>query len=266
MIIRYISLIPIISLFMGILSSLTVKAQNAYIEKTTYNFYGAYIDINFAFHNTDISQIPGVPNCCEQFEEGAGGGVSAGLFIERAVIPHLILGAKAGIQTFGARFEETEYELIGSGLEPTRAEIRHVISSDMFFVSAEPYVGYMVFDNFYVIGGFGAALSVKSSYSQQETLISPESGSFENGRRIRNDLSGDIEDMNAPFLYLTGAVRYDISLDEKGYFYLSPEISGLYGLNSVLKNDNWNISALKVGLGVKYAPAKGLSNPLNPTR
>ncbi len=263
---RNISKILLSLILAGIFSCSSGSAQNAYTEKSTYNFYGAFLDIHFAFHTTDISRIPGVPNCCEQFEEGSGGGVSAGLFIERAVIPHLIVGAKVGLQTFGARFEEIEYELIGSGLEPTKAEIRHVISSDMFFVSAEPYVGYMVFDNFYAIVGMGAALSVKSSYSQQETLIFPESGSFENGRRIRNDISGDIEDMNAPFLFLTGAIRYDISLDEKSHFYLSPGICGLYGLNSVMKNDKWNISALKVGLSVKYAPAKGLSNPLNPTR
>ena len=46
------------------------------------NFYGAYIHFNYNLHDASFAKLPGIPNCCPNFENGNGNGFSLGLLTQ----------------------------------------------------------------------------------------------------------------------------------------------------------------------------------------
>src|SRR4051794_24787393 len=56
-----------------------VHAQSVQDSLLLRDRYGLYIDLGFNHHLADFRALPGVPNCCPQFQSGNGVGASFGL-------------------------------------------------------------------------------------------------------------------------------------------------------------------------------------------
>ncbi|MGA2297522.1 MAG: OmpA family protein, partial [FCB group bacterium] len=85
-------------------------------------------------------------------------------------------------------------------------------------------------------------------------LTSPPGITFENDSLVRLQRSGDLPNVNKLSFGVVGGLSYDIPLNSKYTWFLTPEAYYLYELNNVTKNQNWKISSLKLGLALKYQP------------
>lgn len=75
---------PRIALIVFIVLSLQLSAQESSTQK-----YGVYADYGLNMHSADFRSLPGIPNCCTNFQEGDGLGLSMGALFEMDMTSHL---------------------------------------------------------------------------------------------------------------------------------------------------------------------------------
>jgi len=230
------------------------------------NWYGGiFADYIIPTHITDFAALPGVPNCCPQFIGGSGTGYYVGSIWQYRFYGYNNIVVKAGYTSITAELSANEGEWVIIDEELTPATIQHNLNTRFNSVSIEPMYKYNTVIGLSFNLGLNLSWLFSATYEQNEILIKPANeGTFENGKRIRNEQSGDLEEYNKFIYFAELAAEYEISLDEYDVYILVPRFGFSYGINSVLKEDKWRITYFSFGLSLKYNPFIELSNPLNP--
>ena len=218
-------------------------------------------------YQLDFNQLPGVPNCCPNFDHGEGVGINADLFLEYRLFAYNQIRFKAGLTLLSAFISkiEPEWVIVNEKLYP--ASISHEIISAFPMITSELVYKYGTPVGLYFFAGFSIGYIMNSNFEQKEILVKPENeGTFENGLRTRNYAKGEIEDASS-FLFspLVGA-EFDLPLDEFSTYVLTPSFAFYLGLNSILKSEEWNVMYFSIGLSFRYNPFIELSSPLEPKK
>lgn len=226
---------------------------------------GAFASYSLNSYSTEFSKLPNIPNCCPNFTSGAGSGLSAGLYYEMPVSEKLSGQLRIGYYSLGGDLSETENEYIIYNEDLYQATIRHDLFIDLATISAGIYARYKIFEGLSVLAGANLGLPIVKTFSQKEVLVQPRYyGTFENGTRTRNVVDGDIEELSTILLFAEVGLNYDIPLNKRKSFYLSPEIFYSIGLNNVIPEDQWKISSLRIGLNFRYSTSFDFATPLQP--
>ena len=155
--------------------------------------YGLLLGAGGNLHSADFKALPGIPNCCGGFESGFGIGPTAGLLYELSLSPTFSLslrGAYTAQNALLSRDEETFVEMNGEAVPVT---IEHTIDAALGSVGIEPVVGYRLNDRMSILGGARIGFNIAKEFTQQEKLgENVTRGTFENGKRVRQELSGEI--------------------------------------------------------------------------
>lgn len=223
--------------------------------------YGIYGGLNINLHNAEFSNLPGIPNCCPRFESGNGLGFNAGLLYEYLVMERLRIGGRIGIQTFDGVLSKNEDVTVLTESGPTNGIFEHKVESNFLNIGFEPTIIYNPFSNFHVNLGMRFGQNLTYTFSQAETIISPEGvGTFldddgnDSRSRVRNQFSGDLPDaITFQFGIVTG-VGYELPLNKDNSMRILPEISLYHSLTDFVENTNWNLSSIRMGLAIKYSP------------
>jgi hypothetical protein len=145
------------------------------------------------------------------------------------------------------------------------AETEHSIDASLYSMSIEPLFNYKIVKNLSILAGLNAGVVFKKSFNQKETLIQPsDRGAFENGLRIRNEVSGEIPDVSNVSLFFDFGLSYDFPLNRFDSYIISPEFIYSYGLNNITNSTPWTVNVLRFGLSLKYRPLPEYSSPLKP--
>lgn len=237
-----------------------------YTQKSDWSF-GIFSNILIPKYKLDFRQLPGVPNCCPNFDNGDGTGLDAGLMAEYRIFAYNQIRLKTGISIFSGFISaiEPEWVVVNEKLYP--ASISHEIVSSFTFVTIEPSYKYSTPIGLSFLAGIAAGINLSSHYRQKEILTKPENeGTFENGKRIRNETSGKINNtsvlMISPFI----GAEYSFPLDKYSNFVISPSFAFYYGINSFLRSEDWNYMYFSIGLNLKYVPFREVSSPLEPKK
>lgn len=214
---------------------------------------GAFVVVGRTLHTADgITGLPGVPNCCDGFYDGFGSVWSLGIVGEIPISGHST--------RVGWRFAASSYEglLTRKIQEEINADRRlqigifeHTVTSSHFGFSLEPYLAFRPLRNGAIRLGFNTEFMVSGAFSQEEQLISPEGVTYSNGRRTRLEFSGPVEEANALFLGVTGALQYEFSISEDGEWVLVPEAIGFYGLSNMIDETPWVVHGARLGLSLQ---------------
>lgn len=256
-------LILIISSFIIYETSAQLPAQN-YYKKSEWS-YGGYFSYSIPKYNLNFNQLPGIPNCCPNFTNGEGSGINAGAVIEFRQLAYNHFRLKAGISLLSAYISQIEPEWIILNEKLSPASFSHEIYASFFLISFEPVYKYSTPIGLSFIAGLNASFILSGNFEQKEILIKPDNqGTFNNGSRIRNEVSGKLNGTNS-FLFspLLGA-EFDIKLDRFGSYILTPSFNFYYGLNSIIESEQWNYVLFNMGLALRMNPFKELSSPLEP--
>lgn len=234
-------------------------------EATVRPRYGVTGGLNMNFHSADFTALPGVPNCCDGFKSGFGLAPAVGVLYELPLSAQLLLGVRAGYSSQSAllsRDEPTTVEMNGEAVPMT---IVHTIDASLGAVGIEPMVGYRLGDRFSLMGGFRAAFNLTKEYQQQEKLSDDNlRGTFENGRRIRHESSGEIPGASAMQAALLVGGSYELPLNSSGTLLAAPEILFAFGLTPVADGLTWSTHALRAGIALKYSPLPQVEPPPPP--
>lgn len=255
-----------------LLSASSLSAQNFASERSSFGLFGGY---NLNGHNADFISFTGFTSCCEKFTDGSGSGPTVGAFYRFPVAPSLSASLRAGLFDMSGTLERTEQTTVSGAIPAT---VLHSFDASVQHLGIEPLATYAVFGTWNILGGFRFSYPVSASYSYRETLQQPASGTFENGRRIRNERSDDIDEGNDPGRNIAVAAVVGVSLDLPlssmtdnttgrftGGLYIAPEITYTIGLNNAVRHYlDWNINTLRIGVSVGYIPGDPPAPPEPP--
>ena len=107
-----------------------------------------------------------------------------------------------------------------------------------------------------MLGGGRIGYRLDASYSQKEQLADNiRQGTFENGRRVRNESSGLLPDVSRLDVAIEAGASYEIPLNGSRTMLAAPELMLSYGVTPVVSSLSWSAHALRAGIALKYAPS-----------
>ena len=196
--------------------------------------------------------LPGVPSCCPSFTSGNGVNVGGGVDGRLRLSSRFDVDGRILFATLGGTLAAEERKYLndhGTGVEGT---FLHTIDLAMEGIGVEGTVGIYPIDR--VRLGAGGSLGIVSvgTFEQKEEILEPKEIRFENGRRVRAEKSGEIPEQNRVRSSLLLSLGYELPLDGTGRLVAVPEITGEFGVTSLLKNESWRAHALRAGVSILY--------------
>lgn len=236
--------------------------------------FGAFGDVGPSIHSASFASLPGMVSCQGDTILYAGStglrtafGASIGMVprsMDGGFGSHIGWNVKIGLAMTGGSF--TAEERIGQALSPSGAIVpvvsRYDVDVSLMSIAIEPVVSYTFSRSTPLIFSIGPSLgvAVSASYDQSESVASPSGAQFGDGRTVRNERSGDIEEKSGMVLGGLLGVGYDIALAPT--VTLRPEITGLIDLSGPVSDIDWKSNALRLGVSLLFMSARIESNPL----
>ncbi len=248
--------------FLTILLSYLAVAQDTTYQTGLYKLFGGY---SIYQHNPDFKRIPGVPNCCPQFnKEESGKGYYFGIAYELPMSFGFNIGIRASYDYFEADLQVDEPTIVRIGNLAVTGFFTHYLSTEFTMINFEPYLKYNLWKGLNIIGGGFIAPYISKKYSQYEKIKSPKTGIFtETGKNVRNEKSGDIKtSFSAVYGGLNIGISYDLPLNSDNSLILAPEIYYNYGLTDLIDSSTWKANNIKLGLSIAYSPKPKLIIPV----
>lgn len=262
-----------ISLLVGIVLLFVVgietSAQLADIVPLSSFRIGGAIGMNLNSTSANFTQLSSdYPNCCPNFTGGSGSGLSFVGFYEMSVGGSLRLSMRLNYANRSS--EMVEIETIGDARfndQIVSGTSEHKLSTSLATVGLEPLLGYRVTDVFTLHAGLRADMLMTKTFTQIETLLTPNGGTFESLKRTRNEFT-DKEIPNASGMLLAGIIgaSYELPLSSLKTFLLVPEVFYSLGLSEIAPNTGWKTGGLTFNLALKWAPLPEESSPLTPQK
>jgi outer membrane protein OmpA-like peptidoglycan-associated protein len=218
--------------------------------------YGIFAGYNFNFHSAGFSNLPGVSNCCPQFESGSGNGMAFGVLFESPINDEFLIGFKAGYFDRSGLLEKEQPTVVSVDQQDVDGFFTHTIDASISTLTFEPLVSYRVKNGFFVHAGASAGIFMGATYDQKEEITQPsDRGVFkENGLRTRNESSGDLPEASAFQMGLTAGMSYEFPLNPERTIMLAPELFYTFGITDQVQERDWKVSSLRAGVAVKYTP------------
>lgn len=213
---------------------------------------GTMVNFGYNMHSADFGSLPGVPNCCPRFTDGSSTSLSHITQIQYRYDPSFTFGLRVGLFEQPVILNAKQFSLANVSGQLREVEIAYEIDANLQTIAAQPFISYHITDPFQIKAGlWGGFLSTKQ-FSQKEELVQPETGTFENGRRIRLEQSGDIQRTSTLMLGTVAGLSYDLALNSTKTLLLVPEISIQYNLNSFIQTDSWKATTVWAGISALY--------------
>jgi outer membrane protein OmpA-like peptidoglycan-associated protein len=261
--------------FLLILSALVVRgtAQEVRLNPETgqrevlqYHL-GAYGALSINFHTAGFGALPGYPSCCPEYNDGTSVGPAIGGLLEIPMARNWRMQVRLGYSTMTG--ELTDRRVIGN--EPVLAdgpvpigsrrdiEVDYVLNASLPMVVFEPAVAFKVLDLFWLYAGARGGLLLGKSFSQSETLVSPDGYVFaENGSTVRNSVTDDIPDAQSIQLHAAVGLGYELHVARD--IMLAPEVRYFLPLTKVASVD-WSVQSFQLGASLRYS----IYSPVDPT-
>lgn len=227
------------------------------IKKTKY-YFDSNIGLNTNFYISDFKEFEGVENCCNSFENAFGLGYLFNVGLEIAPIS-IFIGDNVnyyfnlGISDISANYDEERF--IGYKLYQDKYEqiiTHHILEPKLNVINFD--AGFIFKDlltnDFDLRTGIRLSSIFSGSFTQYEEALSPTDFVFENGSRIIDEYSGDIQNKSLPFVSLNfGGVYY---LYKSGNIKFGPEVNFNIGVNNIYDKINLKVINSMIGLNISY--------------
>ncbi|MBK9247932.1 MAG: OmpA family protein [Ignavibacteria bacterium] len=246
------------------LSSANAIAQNSNDKVRTH--FGIYGDLGLNSHSANFQKLPGVPSCCPRYESGTGTGVSLGALMEFPLADNLLLSLRAGYSSLNATLSTSEPLPVIINGQLTTIFSEHTVAASLSNVGIEPLIGYRLFGNMYLQLGGRLGFTMQKTYDQKEQIMPEYPGTFGDGRRVNNELSGDIPNASGIAASLMFGGSYDLPLNKDRTFIIAPEVFYSLGLNQLASDLDWKANTIRFGLVLKYSPKPAAATPIEPVK
>lgn len=238
-----------------LLNAQDIKAPQMKPKENPWLYIGGYADYNNNVFSADLKGLPGFPSCCPDYTQGTGSGFALGVLAEYPLTPFLRFETRLGYTNLSGRLFKTEVigrtNDIGATNNITDVEVQYEIFSKLHAVSIEPAISLLFFSRIHAQVGYRAALLMTKSFTQNETLLSPDNVFFvADSSRTRNAFSGDIPNINT--LQHAASVSVGIDFPVSSRSTLTPEFRYYLPLNNITDAE-WNVATMQLGAAFRYA-------------
>lgn len=245
-----------------VFASLKASAQISLLKD--YFFFGAYLGLNYNIHNSNFSELPNIPNCCPNFNNGTGYGFNGGVLLGYAISGRLNGIVSLGIDNIGGKLvTEQLIPFIYNDIQ-LYAKVEHSIDTKIIGLNLGAGIEYKFTEYLSGIAKLNASTISVHEFTQQEKLLSPDGVYFENGSRTRNYLKGKLPNITPLIFSITLGVKYLIRLEKR--FYISPELNYSFGFSNIISGTDWKISSSNTLLNFIYIPDSDYSTPIEPAK
>lgn len=211
---------------------------------------GFAADMALTTHSGNFT-LPYAPTCCSEYTTALTIGPSLSVFIRQEVIKPLRFSLRATYSPYDATFSTDENVLFTNS---TDGVIRHTLSTKQSFLGAELLADIRIIDPVRLMVGVNAGTMLGSTYSQKEELVIPGTGTFENGRRVRNETSNEtMQNVANPYMNIVGGLGFDLPITSNRSVVLTPEILYSVGLNDMVEGVSWKSNQLRIGAAIAFA-------------
>jgi outer membrane protein OmpA-like peptidoglycan-associated protein len=231
---------------------------DAYEYKPKFGIYGQYgLNLHFA----GFSKLPGVASCCDNYENGSGGGLSLGGLFEMSLPWHekLSMSIRAGVVTQDGELIKTESNSTSVIVDDqlVDAEFEHSIGATLMVGGITPMVSYEVADNLSVLGGFSLGVLITKEYVYKEEITNPSTkGKYKDtGRRTRGESDGDLAEASSFQAGIIAGLSYELPLNAEGSMFIAPEVFYYFGFTPIVSGLDWSVHTVRGGLAFKFKEA-----------
>lgn len=236
-----------------------ITAVVGFAQDPLYTRFGFAAGYGFNMHTADFRALPGVPNCCPQFESGSGSGPLGGVFAELPLSESMLLGIRLSYVTHDATLTQEEATTVIVGGVEQAGAFEHTVDATLSSIGIEPTLNVHIVAGLYANLGMRLGTYLTKDYSQKEEISQPEGvGTFldSNGndsqQRVRNESSGEIPNAQSFLAQAVGGVSYELPLNARRSMFLVPEVSYALSFTDVVDGITWKANGLRAGLAIKF--------------
>lgn len=213
---------------------------------------GTMVNFGYSMHTADFGALPGVPNCCPQFTGGTSTSMSHITQIQYRHSQDWTFGIRGGLFEQPVIMNARQRSLASVSGQLRDVEIDYQIDATISTIAIQPFLSFHLTDPFQIKAGLWSGILATKQFSQKEELVQPETGTFENNRRIRFEQIGDIQQTSSLMLGSVVGISYDLPLNSTKTLLLVPEISYQYNLTNFIQTNTWRASTIWGGISALY--------------
>ncbi len=254
----------ILSLFFISLSC--VKGNDTLLNnRERINAFGLKLNFLLTKHSADFSQLSESPGCCPKYTDANGSGFEFSLLYQEYLSKSISFSPSFGILSTDALFLSNEEKKIIIDNNSETAVIEHHLMTNLYFLFIETNLIFNLISNLNFLTALSLDYLIDGNFEQKELLIKPENrGTFENGKRTRNENNGRINNINKFNFFLKAGICYEFPLNRLKSITALPEVSISIGLNNLLPENKWKFINFSIGLKVLFNNYLDYSTPIEP--
>jgi outer membrane protein OmpA-like peptidoglycan-associated protein len=262
---RYIKIFIII-LFCSIYNTESQELLDTNKLKPRFGIFAQYgLGLNFA----DFKKLPSTESCCGGFENSISPAYRLGILTDIPLDYDYSIGLRLGYGGFTGNFSSNYNTDVVIDNSVQEGIFSHNLNSDISKVDFAALFTYELEKELYISLGPSLSYILNSDYQQWEQIEQPtDRGVFPGEGRVRNNYSGEIDNINSLLYGLDLVFEYQLPLNNKNSYFLVPTLTYSHKFNNLVDNTNWSISELIGGISIKYrtppAPPPPPPPPIKP--
>ena len=219
-------------------------------------------------HITDLKEFPEYPICCTQFLGNTAFAFEFDLgakfkFKKTLFGSPLSFSTMLGLRNVSVKLSEDKqvgFRIYDNNYQPLISNF--TIDNSIYLLNFKNRLTLenLFADNFSFDIGLDLGIPIIKSFTQAETAVSPNDFNFENGKRIRNEASGDIPSIASVTIAPAIGAKYLAYKD--GDLSIMPLVNISYQVNSMVSGLNWNL--LSAHVGAEFAMNLGTKDEVPP--
>lgn len=232
----------------------TLQAQEVYYTKPSW-YFGVAGATNYSFYRGSTNQLNSNLTPPVTFHNGEGAGLYLAPLVE-FYKPNTRLGFmfQAGYDSRKGSFDQ----------KTTPCNCPADLSTGLSYITVEPSIRFAPFkSNFYLYGGPRLAFNLDKSF-KYSIGTNPD---FPN-QEPSEDVRGDFDNVNKTLISMQIGAGFDIPLSSQNHktqFVLSPFVNFQpYFGQHPRSIETWNITALRVGMALKFGQGSAMETPKAP--
>jgi len=223
---------------------------------------GLYGHAGYNIHSASFTALPNIPCCSPGFDGGGGLGWDVGIMARLPLSNTWYADLRVGYMALSGTMTTDEARTVNLNGEAVSGTIQHSLSATLPSVRIDLLAGYRITQRFSLMFGPTFGILIGGDVEQRETLVAPSEGTFENGTRERLAANVPLPD-RATFLPMaTFGMSYDIPLDKKERWTLSPEIVASFNFSDITSAVSWTVQPLRGGVTLLYAMGSDEPSPV----
>ena len=215
--------------------------------------HGAYLmhDANF--------QLPQAPMCCEPYLSSTSVSMSVSALIRQEITKFLRLNLRGTFMPMSGEFVKDQTIFVSGA---TEGLTRSTLTTSMSYIGGEIIADFRIANPVRLMAGVSLGTLTGATFSQQEDLIVPGTGTFENGKRSRNVATGaEMQGVNTSQMGIVIGLGMDLPMTENHSVVITPELLYTIATADNLTGQAWRTNSLRLGASIGFS----LNAPEPPT-